>query len=94
VPDQNFLFALDLSGEPPFDRMLAELVRTVLGQIGYASSAIEAVSGELGAALTERTANGRGRCEVRFIANAGELQIVVCAAGRPDWRTTWPLPVA
>jgi hypothetical protein len=94
VPDQSFLFALDISGEPPFDRMLAELARTVLGHIGCASSAIDALSGEVCAALTERTANGRGRCEVRFVAQAGELQIVVAAAGRPDWRATWPLPVA
>jgi hypothetical protein len=94
VPDQEFLFALDMSGEPPFDRMLAELARTVLSQIGYASSAIDALSGELGAALTERAANGVQRCQVRFIAQAGNLQIVVAAAGRPDWRTTWPLPVS
>jgi hypothetical protein len=94
VPDQEFLFALDMSGGPPFDRMLTELARTVLGHIGYGSSAIDALSGELGAALTERASNGHHRCEVRFIAHAGNLQIVVAAAGRPDWRTIWPLPVS
>jgi hypothetical protein len=94
VPDQEFLFALDMSGEPPFDRMLADLTRCVLGHIGYHSSAIDALTGQLGAALTERAANGRGRCEVRFLARAGELEIVVAASGRPDWRTTWPLPVS
>ena len=35
MPDQEFLFALDMSGEPPFDRMLADLTRSVLGYIGY-----------------------------------------------------------
>jgi len=94
VPDQEFLFALDMSGEPPFDRMLAELTRSVLGYIGYHSSAINALTGQLGAALAERAANGRGRCEVRFLARAGELEIVVVAAGRSDWRTTWPLPAS
>jgi hypothetical protein len=94
VPDQEFLFALDMSGEPPFDTMLAELARTVLGHVGYASSAIDALSSELRLALTERAANGQRRCEVRFIAHAGELQIVVAGADRPDWRTTWPLPVS
>ena len=94
MPDQEFLFALDVSGGPPFDRMLTELARTVLGHIGYASSAIDALSGELAAALTERASNGHHRCEVRFIAHAGHLQIIVAAAGRPDWRTTWPLPVS
>ncbi len=83
-----------MSGGPPFDRMLAELARTVLGHIGYASSAIDALSGELGAALTERASNGHHRCEVRFIVTGGNLHIVVAAAGRADWRTTWPLPAA
>jgi len=31
---------------------------------------------------------------VRFLARAGALEIVVAAAGRPDWRTTWPLPAS
>ena len=94
MADQEFLFALDMSGEPPFDRMLADLTRCVLGHVGYHSSAIDALAGELGAALTERAASGGRRCEVRFVARGGELQIVVAAAGRPDWRATWPLPAS
>jgi hypothetical protein len=94
VPDQEFLFALDMSGEPPFDAMLAELARTVLGYVGYAASAVDALSSELRTALVERAANGQRRCEVRFVAHAGQLEIVVLASGRPDWRTTWPLPVS
>jgi len=62
VPDQEFLFALDMSGEPPFDRMLDELTRCVLGHVGYHSSAIDALTGELGAALTERAGSGGRRC--------------------------------
>jgi hypothetical protein len=94
VTEQEFLFALDMSGEPPFDRMLADLTRCVLGHVGCHSSAIDALTGQLGAALTERAASGGRRCEVRFLARAGELEIVVVAAGRPDWRTTWPLPAS
>jgi hypothetical protein len=94
VPDQEFLFALDLSGEPPFDRMLADLARCVLGHVGYQTPAIDALTGQLGAALTDRSANGGPRCEVRFAARAGELEIVVAAAGRPDWRTIWRLPAS
>jgi hypothetical protein len=94
VPEQEFLFALDMSGEPPFDRMLVELTRTVLGHVGCASLAIDALTGQLGAALAERAGNGRGRCEVRFRARAGELEIVVAGAGAPDWRTTCPLPAS
>jgi hypothetical protein len=94
VPDQDFLFALDMSGEPPFDGMLAELARAVLGHVGCASPAIDALTGQLGAALAERAANGTRRCEVRFRASGGELEIIVAGAGRPDWRTSCPLPAA
>jgi hypothetical protein len=92
VPEQEFLFALDISGDPPFDGMLAELARAVLGHVGCGSAAIDAVTGQLGAQLSERAANGRRRCEVRFRARGGELEIIVAGAGRPDWRTTCPLP--
>jgi hypothetical protein len=94
VPEQEFLFALDLSGGVPLDGMLAELARAVLGHVGCASPAIDALTGQLGAALAEHGANGRGRCEVRFRARRGELEIIVAGAGRPDWRTICPLPAA
>ena len=94
MPDQDFLFALDVSGDPESDRMLAEVARTVLGHVGYAHSAIDALAGELCAALAERVDGGKRRCEVRFRAEAGQLQIVVAGAGRPEWRTTWPLPAS
>jgi hypothetical protein len=94
VPDQDFLFALDVSGDPESDQMVVEVARTVLGQCGYATSAIDALTGELGAALAERVSEGRRRCDVRFRAEAGQLEIVVAGAGRPEWRTAWPLPAA
>lgn len=94
MPDQDFLFALDLSGEPPFDGMLAALTRAVLGHVGCALPAIDTLTGQLGAALAERADNGRRRCEVRFRARGGELEIIVAGAGGPDWRTTCTLPAA
>jgi hypothetical protein len=93
VPDPDFVFALDMSADAPSD-MLADLARSVLGHVGYAAPAIDALSTELRAALSDGAANGRRRCQVRFIAHGGELHIVVVAAGRPDWRTTRPLPVS
>jgi hypothetical protein len=93
VPDQDFMFALDMSAAPPYD-MLADLARSVLGHVGYGAAEIDALNRELRAALSERAAHGERRCDVRFIAHAGELQIVVAAAGRPEWRTIRPLPVA
>ena len=94
MPDQDFLFALDVSGDPESDQMLIEVARTVLGQCGYATSAIDALAGELRAELAERVSDGKRRCDVRFRTAAGQLEIVVAGAGRPEWRTTWPLPAS
>ncbi|MCU1383692.1 MAG: hypothetical protein JWL71_2389 [Acidobacteria bacterium] len=94
MSDRDFFFALDVSGDPGSDQMLGELTRTVLGQAGYAKSAIEALTGELRTALVERVGDGKRRCEVRFRSEGGQLEIVVSGAGRADWRTTWPLPVS
>ena len=94
MSDQDFLFALDVSGNPESDQMLADLARTVLGHVGYAHSAIDALSGELRVILAERVSDGKRRCEVRFRSEGGQLEIVVAGAGRAEWRTTWPLPAA
>jgi hypothetical protein len=94
VSDQDFLFALDVSGDPEDDQMVADLARSVLGHVGYAGSAIEALAGELRGAFADRMTDGKRRCEVRFRSESGELEIVVSGAGRADWRTTWPLPAS
>jgi hypothetical protein len=94
VSEQDFVFALDLSGDPDSDQMVADLARTVLGHVGYANSAIAEVSAKLRAALAERLAGGKSRCEVRFRAGAGQLEIIVAGAGRAEWRTTRPLPAS
>ena len=94
MSDQDFLFSVDVSADPASDQMLAELARTVLGQVGYANSAIDALSSELRAALAGREAGGKRRCGVRFRSEGGQLEIVVAGAGRPEWRTTWPLPAS
>ena len=94
MSDQDFFFALDVSGDPGDDQMVTELARSVLRHVGYATSAIDALAGQLRAALAERVADGKRRCEVRFRAEAGSLEIVVSGAGRADWRTAWPLPAS
>jgi hypothetical protein len=94
VSDHDFFFALDVSGDPASDQMLLELTRTVLGHVGYKHSAIDALSGQLRAAIAERADSGKRRCEIRFRSASGQLEIVVGGAGRPEWRTTWPLPAS
>jgi hypothetical protein len=94
VSEQDFVFALDVSGAPDSDQMVADLARTVLGHVGYANSAAAALSAELRHALAERLSDPKRRCEIRFRAAAGQLEIVVGGAGRAEWRTTWPLPAS
>ena len=95
MSDQDFFFALDVSGDPADDQMLADVARTVLRHVDYANSAIDALTSELRAALADRVASdGQRRCEVRFRAKGGHLDIVVSGAGRAEWRTTWPLPAS
>lgn len=91
---QDFFFSLDVAGDPASDQMLADVARSVLGQAGYASSAIDAVTGQLRRALVERVSDGQRRCEVRFRSEAGQLEIVVSGAGRAEWRASWPLPAS
>ena len=94
MSDHEFLFALELSDEKSFDGMLAEVTQAVLVHVGLDGPAIDELSRALRGALGDSAAAGRHRCDVRFLAHAGELEIVVVAAGRPDWRTTWPLPAS
>ena len=94
MSDQDFLFALDVSGDPADDPMLTDLTRSVLRHVGYASGAVDAVATQLHGALAERRASGNGRSAIRFRSESGQLEIVVSGAGRADWRTTWPLPAS
>ena len=79
-----------MADDPDSSRMLDELCAAVLGHVGYAPPAIAEVNRELRAAITQ--ANGPGRCDVRFVAHGGELQIVVARVGADEWRTTRRLP--
>ena len=92
MPDQEFFFALDVADEPEFGHLIGELVAVVLNHAGYAATTIDELTDLLRGVLAEGAANGQRRCDVRFQAKAGELQIVVARAGVAEWRTTRPLP--
>jgi hypothetical protein len=92
VPDHDFLFALDLSDEPHFDRMLGDVAAAVLRYTGYDAASIDACTREIRAALASGVARGQSRCEMRFRASAGSMQISVTYDGGSTWRTTRPLP--
>jgi hypothetical protein len=92
VPDHEFLFALDVSDEAHFDRMLSELTGSVLTYVGYPPAAVEEIRGALHGALKAGLSNGHQRCDVRFRAQSGELLITVAYAGGAEWRTARALP--
>jgi len=94
VSDQDFLFSLDVSGDPDSDQMLADLTGTLLGQVGYPPEGIQPLIAEVRTALQGRTAAGQRQCEVRFHAQGGQLEIVVSGAGIAEWRTSRPLPAS
>jgi hypothetical protein len=92
VSDHEFLFALELSDEKTFDGMLADLAHAVLVHVGLARPAIDELSRALHGALKDVATGGQRRCDVRFLAHAGELQILVTYGGGARWHTTRPLP--
>jgi hypothetical protein len=94
VADHEFLFALQMSDDADSSRMLGEVCAAVLGHVGYAAPAIASLTTALADAVARGGANGARRCDVRFVAHDGQLQIVVACAGAAEWRTTQPLPAS
>jgi hypothetical protein len=88
----EFLFALRLSDEPYFERMLADLAAAVLAHVGFDGSAIDELGAVLRSALADGASKGSSRCEVRFRAHSGQLHIVVAYPDGAEWQTTRPLP--
>jgi hypothetical protein len=93
VPDHEFLFALELSEDARrLDGMLTDVAAAVLGHVGFSGEGVNRITAGLREALAAGAAGRQARCDVAFRAHAGELQIVVSCSGRPEWRTTVPLP--
>ncbi|MBZ5557513.1 MAG: hypothetical protein LAO77_09610 [Acidobacteriia bacterium] len=92
MPDHEFLFALELSDETPFDDLLKDLIQAVLAHVSFAPSAVDELSGALRTVLAKGAADGKRRCDVRFQARDGQLEIAIGFAGAAAWRTSRPLP--
>ena len=85
----DFLFALDLSDEPHYHRMLQDLSAIVFKYVGYDAGRADALVADLRTALS---ACGPAHCDVRFEARDGALRISVTSAGGRAWETTHTLP--
>src|SRR5262249_44017761 len=94
VPDHDFLFALEMSGDPDSGRMLGDLGAAGLGHVGYSAPAIAELTSAMSGSLTRGGARAGRRGDDGFLARAGEWQIVVACAGAAEWGTTRPLPAS
>ncbi len=92
MSDHEFVFALELSDEPRFERMLVDLTWAVLSHVGYPAPAAKELHGVLRNALKSGHASGRTHCDVCFRARSGELHISVAYEGGAEWQTSRPLP--
>ena len=82
---------MDLSGPPPPDTMLQELVSRVLAQAGCASDGVPSVVHGLQAAITSSASRGEGSCQVTFAASNGGLEIAVSSRAGRVWHATRPI---
>ena len=92
MPDQEFLFEVDLPDEARFDDMVMALAMNMLGHLGYPSGAATETLAGLHAELARGAAGGGRRCHIQIRAAGGEMQITVCYANGPEWRIRRPLP--
>ena len=88
MSNRDFLFALRLSDEAPFDDMLGEVAACVLGRVGCGERVAREIMGLMHGALAEGVTEGLQQCEVQFRVRGGDLQIAVAFRGGREWKTT------
>ncbi len=91
MSSHDFLFALRLSDEAPFDQMLGEVAACVFGRVGCEEGASREVMALLQGALAEGVARGLRQCEVQFRVRGSDLQVAVMFTGGREWHTTCPI---
>jgi len=79
---------MTLSGGASDAHVLLDVSRSVLAHVGLKGAAADPL---LDALLAAQRAAPAGRCTVRFISHAGELEIALSQSGC-DWRTSCPVP--
>ena len=88
----DFFFALDLSDQAHFERMITDVIASILGHAGYDRTAATEIDAELRRALADGVKQGGRRCDVTFEARDGKLSISVAYDRGPEWRTARALP--
>ena len=88
----DFFFALDLSDHEHFERMMTDVIASVLRHAGYDAKASSSIGDELRHALADGAKNGGRHCDVKFETHDGELSISVTYDRGTEWRTARALP--
>ena len=91
MPAHEFVFRVALSDGAPFDAMVADITRTVLGHIGYTPETIAELIEQLRGALGGRAGRASER-HLAFRAHNGQLHIAAGCGDRVEWQTARPLP--
>ena len=90
MPEHTFLFRLRLPRSGGFDELLADLIESVLRQVGFAPAAIAELAREMTEAVSFPDAPGD--LDVRFEAADGTIEIVVSRSAREIVRASRRLP--
>jgi hypothetical protein len=82
---QNFYFALEFPVESARTSLLADVAEHVFKHVGCSSEHVGGLS-----RAVDRASGGeaRERCDVRFHAREGELEVLVSADGDRVWQTS------
>ena len=92
----EFHFGITLSGgtnghvDPAENALLVDVFRSVLWQVGLTGDPADRILEQL--LTAHRAAPVGADCTVRFVAHAGEIEIVLSQADR-RWRTSCPVPI-
>jgi hypothetical protein len=92
VTPPDFFFALDLSDHAHFERMMADVIASVLRHAGFDATASSSIGDELRGAIAAGATHGGRRCDVRFQSQDGTLSISVKYDRGTEWRTAKALP--
>ncbi len=90
MASQSFFFALEFSSQGVPADLLGDLATHVLAHVGASKNAVPELTVLLQKAVSQGAAAG-SRCDVRFQAQPGRLEIVVSSNGGRLWQTSVPI---
>ena len=92
MPPPDFFFALDLSDQSRFERMMSDVIASILGHAGFDKKAAADIGDELRRALADGVKQGGHRCDVTFQAQDGQLSMSIVFDRGSAWRASRALP--